>query len=445
MIKKIKFELTILLLLVLNIIASSRFDITLHNFIKTNLYDESSVKIVFLREFFRRITEIGDSIWFFIISFFVFCVSYLLRKRATKHWRYYYNKFKEASLFLFVLILVSGLLTQIIKHVVGRPRPNHNSEKFFLDFNLFSFDSAFHSFPSGHTSTIFAVALFFSIFTPKIKYFYFLFAVIVSISRIAVGAHYFTDIVGGIAISFIGFKFTLFLFNKFKTSDHLVEIKNLNSNIFLLSIIVFILGIILVTVGWPIDVFISDLIYNDKKIFTLQNFDLITVLARKIFLPFLIIYILILPIIGTILPIKRIYFGFKFNFKDICFLWISALMNLIVVVNLLLKNIWGRARPNDITYFGGEESFTPWFQISNSCTTNCSFVSGDASVGFSLIVLFFLTKNKNFIWLALFSGLFLGIIRILEGGHFISDILIAGFLIFILTYLQNLCYEKKFK
>ena len=53
--------------------------------------------------------------------------------------------------------------------------------------------------------------------------------------------------------------------------------------------------------------------------------------------------------------------------------------------------------------------------------------------------------NKNFYWLALFSGLFLGIIRILEGGHFISDIIIAGFLIFILTYLQNLIYEKKFK
>ena len=120
-------------------------------------------------------------------------------------------------------------------------------------------------------------------------------------------------------------------------------------------------------------------------------------------------------------------------------------MNLIVVVNLLLKNFWGRSRPNDISYFGGNENFTPWFQISDSCLANCSFVSGDASVGFSLIGLFFLTNNKNFYWLALFSGLFLGSIRILEGGHFISDIVIAGFLIFILTYFQSLLYEKKFK
>ena len=95
------------------------------------------------------------------------------------------------------------------------------------------------------------------------------------------GAHYFTDIVGGIAISFIGFKFTLFLFNKFQTTDSLLEIKKIKSNIFLSSIIVFILGVILVTVGWPIDVFISDLFYSGNKKFTLQNFDLITDLARK--------------------------------------------------------------------------------------------------------------------------------------------------------------------
>jgi lipid A 4'-phosphatase len=114
------------------------------------------------------------------------------------------------------------------------------------------------------------------------------------------------------------------------------------------------------------------------------------------------------------------------------------------VVNLILKNFWGRARPNDILQFGGNENFTPWFKISDTCSSNCSFVSGDASVGFALIGLFFLTKNKNFYWLALFSGFFLGIIRILEGAHFLSDIIIAGFLIFILTYVQSLIYKKKF-
>lgn len=110
---------------------------------------------------------------------------------------------------------------------------------------------------------------------------------------------------------------------------------------------------------------------------------------------------------------------------------------------MLLKNIWGRARPNDILELGGKEKFTPWFQISDGCSTNCSFVSGDASVGFSLIALYFITKNKFYFWMSLISGSYLGAIRILEGGHFLSDILIAGFLVLLLTFFQFSLYQKR--
>ena len=112
---------------------------------------------------------------------------------------------------------------------------------------------------------------------------------------------------------------------------------------------------------------------------------------------------------------------------------------------ILLKNSWGRERPNDILELGGDGIFTPWFVFSDFCEKNCSFVSGDASVGFSIIVFYFLTNKKIFIWLSLFSGWLLGIIRILEGGHFLSDVLFAGFFIFFLSYLQYIIYKKKFK
>ena len=91
---------------------------------------------------------------------------------------------------------------------------------------------------------------------------------------------------------------------------------------------------------------------------------------------------------------------------------------MIIIVNFFLKGFWGRARPNDILELGGKEEFTPWFKITDACLTNCSFVSGDASVGFSLIILFFLTKNKNFYWLALCAGIFLGIIEFLKVAIF---------------------------
>ena len=153
---------------------------------------------------------------------------------------------------------------------------------------------------------------------------------------------------------------------------------------------------------------------------------------------------LVLPVLSLYLPIKKIYFNFNFNFKNITFLYFIQIFNLVVVVNVLFKNLWGRARPNDVLELGGWEQFTPWYQISENCSTNCSFVSGDASVGFSLIALYFITEKKIYIWLSLISGGFLGVIRISEGGHFLSDIIIAGFLIFLLTFFQFKIYQKRY-
>ena len=60
---------------------------------------------------------------------------------------------------------------------------------------------------------------------------------------------------------------------------------------------------------------------------------------------------------------------------------------------MLLKGFWGRARPNDILELGGNDNFSAWFQYSDACNANCSFVSGDASVGFALIAMYFITKG----------------------------------------------------
>ena len=69
------------------------------------------------------------------------------------------------------------------------------------------------------------------------------------------------------------------------------------------------------------------------------------------------------------------------------------------------ENLGKRSRPNDILQFGGKEILLLGL-ISDGCNSNCSFVSGDASVGFSLIALYFLTKNKIFIGLLYFLDCF---------------------------------------
>ncbi len=443
MIKKIKIELIIIGLLITNILVSSNIDTSLYKTFK----DLSGVQDnIYLKQFFINITELGDSLWFFLISFFGYVFCYLL-KIFFFNFKDKVEKFKNFFIFLFSSLLITGILTQIIKHIIGRPRPNHALENNMFGIDFLNFDSAFHSFPSGHASTIFVVALTLSLFTPKIKYFYFFYAGIVALSRVIVGAHYFTDIVGGIAVAFIGYKATLYLFKTINKKSFIneAEANDVNINIFFLSLIVFFIGILFVSVGSSIDIFLSSLFYQGQQTFSLESFDFITIVVRKIFLPFIILYLLLLPFVSRIFFIRKIYFSFHFSFKEVLFIFVSAIISNIFVVNLLLKNFWGRARPNDILELGGKGDFTPWFKYSDACSSNCSFVSGDTSVGFTIIILYFVTKNVNYFWLALFSGSFLGIIRIMEGGHFVSDVLLSAFLIFTLSFFQYNFYKNNFK
>jgi lipid A 4'-phosphatase len=99
-----------------------------------------------------------------------------------------------------------------------------------------------------------------------------------------------------------------------------------------------------------------------------------------------------------------------------------------LVVNMGFKDYWGRARPAQITLFGKERTFTPALIPSDQCRRNCSFASGEAAMGFSLVVLALLARRRR--WLALLPGLALGtalsVVRMAAGGHFLSDVVFGG-------------------
>ena len=113
-----------------------------------------------------------------------------------------------------------------------------------------------------------------------------------------------------------------------------------------------------------------------------------------------------------------------------------------MVVNVLLKNMWGRTRPNDISEFGGNDVFAPWYKFSDSCVSNCSFVSGDASVGFALIVFYFVTKKNIFIYLSILFGTSLGFVRIIAGGHFFSDVVFSQIIVTGIMFSSFFIYKR---
>jgi lipid A 4'-phosphatase len=111
----------------------------------------------------------------------------------------------------------------------------------------------------------------------------------------------------------------------------------------------------------------------------------------------------------------------------------SALVMVVVLgigllVHTVLKDGMGRPRPRDVQAFAGPTAFVPVFVPSQFCQTNCSFVSGHAAVGFALMSLgMFGIRRKRQFWLftGLFVGGLIGLARISQGGHFLSDIVFS--------------------
>ena len=99
-----------------------------------------------------------------------------------------------------------------------------------------------------------------------------------------------------------------------------------------------------------------------------------------------------------------------------------------LIVNGVLKELWGRARPRTILEFGGDATFSPVWWISDQCDRNCSFVSGEAASAFWLVAIVFLVRKEWRPAVAAITLAFAAAVsftRIAAGAHFLSDVLIA--------------------
>lgn len=117
-----------------------------------------------------------------------------------------------------------------------------------------------------------------------------------------------------------------------------------------------------------------------------------------------------------------------------------------VLVNLILKNNWGRPRPRSVEEFGGDLPFQPVWKITDHCDSNCSFVSGEASAAMWLLAIVFLLPaswRKAALAFLLPLGLILSANRVAFGGHFLSDTLISwGLTLLVILATYYLLYQK---
>ncbi|HKQ12854.1 MAG TPA: phosphatase PAP2 family protein [Steroidobacteraceae bacterium] len=120
--------------------------------------------------------------------------------------------------------------------------------------------------------------------------------------------------------------------------------------------------------------------------------------------------------------------------KRVVYLFLVLVLGAGVIVNMALKDNFGRARPRDVVEFGGLKHYTPPFVISGECGKNCSFASGEAAGGFfGLALAMALSRRRALLAAGAGIGALVSFCRIASGAHFFSDTVVSFFVMLIVA------------
>lgn len=147
------------------------------------LWIQEYIRNDFLTPIFKFITHLGDEgyVWIAIAVILLFV-----------------KKYRKVGIMVGVSLLGSLVFNNmLVKNLVARPRPYRMIET----LSILIPEPGEYSFPSGHTSSSFAAGVVLYLMLPK-KYGVpaMILAFLIGISRLYVGVHYPTDVLGGMVM-----------------------------------------------------------------------------------------------------------------------------------------------------------------------------------------------------------------------------------------------------
>lgn len=122
----------------------------------------------------------------------------------------------KIALFIFATTAASGIIVNILKTIFGRFRPKMYFNEQLYGFDWFHTASTMVSFPSGHSATAMGAWFAFALILPKYRFLFLAIGASIAFTRIALTAHYLSDVVAG---SYLGVVITLICY-------HLIFVKN---------------------------------------------------------------------------------------------------------------------------------------------------------------------------------------------------------------------------
>jgi undecaprenyl-diphosphatase len=154
---------------------------------------------------FDQITDYGKSAWFLWPLGILFLLLASLRQSKLTH----FSQLVLAAVmvrvgFLFLAVAVPGLFINILKRIVGRARPGVPGTIDPFVFDPFNWSAAYASLPSGHATTVLSVIVAFGSLWPRARTVLWIYALVIMASRIAVTAHFPSDVLAGAVFGTLG-------------------------------------------------------------------------------------------------------------------------------------------------------------------------------------------------------------------------------------------------
>ncbi len=150
----------------------------------------------------KETTDIAKAGPYFAVTGGLWLLFYSLRKfrRPTLAM----EKAQSWALRGFLAFVVSGVLVQLLKHVIGRKRPYADGALSGHQFEPFTTNYEFHSLPSGHSQVLFTAATILSAIWPRVWWVWLSVAATFSATRVITLNHWVSDVIAGAAVGLFG-------------------------------------------------------------------------------------------------------------------------------------------------------------------------------------------------------------------------------------------------
>jgi membrane-associated phospholipid phosphatase len=168
-----------------------------------------------LHVFAAQLTDVAKAGPYFAISIAIAVLGFVagkIQKSRSQAW----TEVRRWGFQALMAFLFSGVLVQLLKHLIGRKRPYAVESLSPHEFHLFTANYEFHSMPSGHSQVMFTAATILWLIWPKGGIVWFVTAGLIALTRVITLNHWMSDVLVG---AYVGIAVTMITHRVFQKSE----------------------------------------------------------------------------------------------------------------------------------------------------------------------------------------------------------------------------------